>query len=125
MHPMIDTTATDDRSRVLTEALGHAATILEINQPELAQVLGLDPASVARLFAGDYRLAPDSREWERACLLLRLCIGLDAMLAGDVIALRAWMRQPNADLGAVPAALITQAGGLTRTVEYVEACLAR
>ncbi len=121
---MADTTTTDDRSRVLTKALLRAGAILGHNQPELAQLLGLDPASVARLY-GDHRLAPDRKEWERARLLLRLYTGLDAMLAGDAVALLAWMQRPNADLDAVPAVLITQAGGLTRTVDYVEAHVAR
>ncbi len=122
---MADITTIDDRSQVLSRALLRAAGVLGIGQTELAQVLGLDPASVIRLYAGEYWLAPDRREWERASLLLRLYTGLDTILVGDAVALRAWMQQPNADLGAVPAALITQAGGLTRTVEYVEAHLAR
>lgn len=122
---MINTTITDDRSRVLTKALLRAGAILGLNQPELAPVLGLDPASVTRLYAGEYCLAPDRQEWECARLLLRLYTGLDTMMAGDAVALRAWMQQPNADLDAVPAALITQAGGLTRTVDYVEAHVAR
>ncbi len=122
---MANTTATDDRSRVLTKALLHVGAILGLGQIELAPVLGLNPVSVTRLYAGKYWLTPDRREWERACLLLRLYTGLDTMMAGDAVALRAWMQQPNADLDAVPAALITQAGGLVRTVEYVEAHVAR
>ena len=122
---MTDTTTTDDRSRVLTQALLRAGAILGLDQPELAPVLGLDPASVAQLCAGEYWLAPDRKEWERARLLLRLYTGLDAMMAGDAVALRAWMQQFNADLDAVPAALTTRAGGLARTVDYVETHLAR
>jgi hypothetical protein len=88
---MMNTTTPDDRSRVLSRTLLRAGAILGLGQPELAPVLELDPASVARLYAGEYGFASDSREWERASLLPRLYIGLETMMAGNVVARRAWM----------------------------------
>jgi len=114
-----------DPSPVLTKAVLRAADIMGLNQATLAKVLGVSAASVSRMRAGDYRLNPNSKEWELATLLVRLFRGLDAIMAGDEAALRSWLDSPNAALRDKPRALLTQVAGLTRTVDYVDGYRAR
>lgn len=114
-----------DTSPVLIKAVLRAADIMAINQATLAKVLGVSAASVSRMRGGDYRLSRDSKVWELATLLVRLFRGLDAIMAGDEAALRSWLDSYNTALRDKPRALLTQAAGLTRTVDYVDAYRAR
>lgn len=114
-----------DPSPALTKAVLRAADIMGLNQATLAKVLGISPASISRMRSGDYRLNPTGKEWELAMLLVRLFRGLDAIMAGDEIALRAWLDSHNTALKDKPRALLTQAAGLTRTVDYVDGYRAR
>jgi hypothetical protein len=118
------TTALDPVA-VLSKALLNASAILGLNRGLLGKVLGLSPASVSRLYSGQYRLTQDSKEWELATLLVRLYRGLDAMMASDETALLAWMQNPNRDLNGVPSERIATVTGLVDTVEYVDAFRAR
>lgn len=114
-----------DQSQVLTKAVLNAAEILGLKQTNLALILGISTASASRMHAGAYQLEPTTKEWELATLLVRLYRSLDAIMAGDETALRAWMKHYNTDLHDAPAALITRVPGLARTVEYVDAYRAR
>jgi len=114
-----------DPGQVLIKAVLRAADIMQLKQASLGQVLGVSPASISRMRNGAYRLAPDSKEWELATLLLRLFRGLDAIMAGDEAALRSWLDSYNTALHDKPRALITQVAGLARTVDYVDAYRAR
>jgi hypothetical protein len=118
-------TTVPDPVAVLSKALLNATAILGLNRGLLGKVLGLSPASVSRLYSGQYRFARDSKEWELATLLVRLYRGLDAMMASDETALLAWMQNPNRDLNGVPSERIATVTGLVDTVEYVDAFRAR
>jgi transcriptional regulator with XRE-family HTH domain len=113
------------RPQVLGKAVLRASEILGLNQAALAKVLGISASSVSRLLTGDFQLTEHSKEWEFATLLVRLYRGLDAIMASDETALRAWMRAPNTDLNAVPSDLVITTQGLVDTVEYVDAYRAR
>lgn len=119
------TTISPDPSSVLSKAVVRAAEILGLKQTALAKILGLSAASVSRLYAGQYRLDPNGKEWELGTLLIRLYRGLDALMASDEAALRAWMNNKNNELNDVPTALIKQVSGLVTTVSYVDAYRAR
>lgn len=114
-----------DRAHVLTKAVLKAADILGLNQVALARVLGVSASTVTRMRASQYHIEKNSKGWELATLLVRLYRGLDAIMASDETALRAWMQGPNTDLHATPAALITNITGLVQTVAYVDAHRAR
>ena len=49
-------------SAVLTKAVARAASHLGLPRNLLARVLGVSPATVTRLYAGDYRLDPGRKE---------------------------------------------------------------
>ncbi len=114
-----------DRASVLTRAVLRAAERLGLSRRELADTLGLSPATLSRMYQGRYTLDEKSKTWELAALLVRLYRGLDAITAGDETSQRAWMRNPNLDLHRPPVELITTVAGLAHTVTYVDAHRAR
>lgn len=122
--PLATPTAPDP-AEVLGKAVIRAAEIMGLNQAALAKILGLSTASVSRLYAGQYRLNPHGKEWELATLLIRLYRGLDALMASDEAALRAWIQHQNNELYAIPSVLIKQVAGLVTAVNYVDAYRAR
>ena len=86
----------------------------------LARVLGLSPATVTRLYAGEYQLDAGRKEWEFGLLLVRLFRNLDAIVADETSA-RAWLGSDNRGLGGRPIDLISQTEGLVRVVHYLDA----
>lgn len=116
---------TQERERVLTQAVINAADIMGLKQVGLADVLGVSESSVSRMKSGAYLLKADHKEWELAALLVRLFRGLDAIMAGDERALRSWLEAYNTALRDAPINLIGKVTGLTRAVDYVDAYRAR
>lgn len=108
------------KSAVLTKAVARAAEQLGLSRSLLARVLGLSPASVTRLYAGDYQLDPLRKEWEFGLLLVRLFRALDAIVADEPSA-RTWLASDNRGLNGRPLDLITQTEGLVRVVHYLDA----
>jgi hypothetical protein len=103
----------------LSKAVVRAARFLNIGQAELALILGISEASVTRLFAGDYELQSDRKEWDVSMLVIRTLQSLDALLGhGDQA--RAWLNSHNQALDDIPAALLESAEGLVRVLRYLE-----
>jgi uncharacterized protein (DUF2384 family) len=95
--------------------------MLHIPQSSLARILGLSPATVSRLHAGNYLLSPErAKEWEFALLFLRLFRSLDAIL-GHSEAARGWLAGNNTALNGRPADLIESTEGLIRVLHYLDA----
>ncbi|MFN7924267.1 MAG: antitoxin Xre-like helix-turn-helix domain-containing protein [Bryobacteraceae bacterium] len=111
--------------KTLTCAVIRAAEILEVAQGELAGILGLSPATVSRMASGSYLLHPGRKEWELAALFVRLFRSLDTIAGGHDEVSRAWLRNHNRALAAVPAALLGRIDSFLRVVEYLDASRAR
>src|SRR5690606_41238613 len=76
--------STPDPAQVLAKAITRAADQLALPRASLARILGLSPATVTRLYRGDYRPEPDSKAGELALPLVRLCRPLHSILGtGD------------------------------------------
>lgn len=103
----------------LSKAVARSAERLSISQPLLAQILGVSPATVTRLYAGDYHLEPSREEWECARLFVRLFLSL-ASIVGDESTARQWLLSENLALNARPIDIIGHAEGLERVVCYLE-----
>ena len=80
--------------RVLTGAVLRAATLLELNQARVAEILGVSPATVSRMSSGSYALEAGKKEWELAALFVRLFRSLDSLVGSNDVAARAWQRVP-------------------------------
>lgn len=106
---------------IVTKAVINGAARLGISNRVLARILGLSEASISRMGAGAYLLAPGDKPYELALLFLRLFRSLDAIVAGDEAAARAWMQRENAALHGVPKDLIQSLSGLIDAVAYLDA----
>jgi transcriptional regulator with XRE-family HTH domain len=113
-----------DRSVTLTKAALRAAEFLELQQSDVAQIVGVSTATVSRLANGQKLLEPNTKAWQFAALLVRLFRSLDAIVGSDDAAARAWLRSKNEALGGVPIELIRDAAGLVRTVDYLDSARA-
>lgn len=110
-----------DEARVVAKAVARAADRLALANRELAAVLGLSEASVSRLRHGRFAPDPRSKPFELAVLLVRLFRALDAITGGDEAVARAWLRNPNEALGAVPLERIASVSGLLDVLAYLDA----
>ena len=116
---------TDDRrARVLAEAVSTAARRLDINQTQLARILGLSKASISRMVQGSFGLLPDSKPGEFGLLFVRLFRSLDSIVGSDQAA-RSWLGSDNLALNARPLDLIQTTEGLVHVVAYLDAQRAR
>lgn len=113
------------KSLVVSKAVVRTAQELGLRQSELAAILGMSPASVSRLMAGDFLMAESSKPFELALLLIRIFRSLSGVFGDQMGDARAWMRVENLALGGVPAQLIGSATGLVNTVTYLDAARAR
>ena len=105
---------------VLTKAVARAAAQLGLSKSLLARVLGLSPATITRIYSGDYLLDASRKEWEFGLLLVRLFRSLDSIVADEASA-RTWLASENSGLNGRPLELITQTEGLVRVVHYLDA----
>lgn len=117
--------AVASESDVVTKASLRAAERLGVPQTVLGRIIGVSDASVSRMSAGTYALAPGEKSFELAVLFVRLFRGLDAMVGGDESVARSWLRNPNLALGAEPLTLIQTVTGLVQVVAYLDAHRAR
>jgi len=109
-----------DAAAVLTKAVARAAERLGISRAALARILGVSPATVTRLFCGEYKLDERRKEWEFALLFVRLFRSLDSIV-GDEQSARRWLGSDNRALNARPIDLLHQTEGLVRVVQYLDA----
>jgi len=104
---------------VLTRSARRAAERLDLTQKDLAQIIGVSPATVSRL---PHRpLDPAAKEGELAILFVRMFRSLDALVGGNVDSARNWLHAENHHLRGVPAQLIQTVTGLVDVVEYLDA----
>ena len=106
---------------VVTKAALRAAGLLGMPNRVLARVVGVSEASVSRMGAGTYTLAPGDKPFELAVLFVRFYRALDALVHGDEAVARAWIASPNAALGGQPLTLIQSVPGLVHVVSYLDA----
>ena len=117
--------ATPEPAAVLTKAAVRAAVQLGIAQADLADIIGVSPATMSRLANGRKQIEPASKPFQLAALFVRLFRSLDAIVGSDDTAARVWLRGENTALGGVPIELIREPAGLVRTVDYLDSARAR
>jgi transcriptional regulator with XRE-family HTH domain len=111
--------AAPDPQFVLAKAALRSADALGLSQQDLAQVIGVSPASISRMKSGAMPLA--GKPYELAAHLVRVFRSLDAIVGGDSAAMRSWMQADNLALGDVPAQMVLRVGGLIDVVNYLDA----
>lgn len=113
-------TSQPDPSVVLGKAVTRAADRLDIPRGLLGRILGLSPATITRLYSGEYLLDAKRKEWEFALLFVRVFRSLDSIVGHEASA-RQWLHSENRALQGRPVDLITQTEGLVRVVHYLDA----
>ncbi|WP_431321724.1 MbcA/ParS/Xre antitoxin family protein [Rhizobium sp. YTU87027] len=106
---------------VITKAAVNAADHLGLNARTLSAVLGVSEATISRMKRQDYLLERGSKSFELAILLVRLFRSLDAIVGGDEVIARQWLRNANTALGATPLEKIVTISGLTDVLAYLDA----
>lgn len=109
-----------EAASVLSKAVARAAEQLYVSRALLARVLGVSPATVTRLYSGDYVLDQGRKEWEFALLFVRAFRALDSIVGNESSA-RAWLNSENRALNGRPVDLIRSTEGLVRVVQYLDA----
>lgn len=107
-------------SAVLSKAVKSAAERLNVSQAALAKIIGLSPATVSRMYGGQYQLEEDSKQWDLALLFVRIFRSLDSIVGNEESA-RKWINGENLGLNGRPIDLIQQTEGLVRVVHYLDA----
>ncbi len=117
--------AAPELGAVVSKAVVRAARGLGLANVALAPVLGVSEATVSRMAAGSHTLAPGSKPYELALLVVRLFRSLDALVGGDEASMRDWVASFNHGLGGVPADQVRSVTGLVNAVAYVDSARAR
>jgi hypothetical protein len=112
--------ASVEEGAVVTKAVLRAAGRLGVSNKTLSAVVGVSEATVSRMGAGTYTLAPGDKPFELAMLFIRLFRALDAIVDGDDAVAQAWLRNENAALGGRPLAMIQTIAGLMHAVSYLD-----
>ncbi len=127
MNKVIELTAAAKASEtaVLSGAVLRAASILDLPQKTLAEILGTSPAQMTRLAQGKAQLDPADKTGELALLFVRVFRSLDAITGSDDTASRSWLRAENLDLRGVPLELMKSVQGLVHVCAYLDSARAR
>ncbi len=110
-----------DKAAVLTKAVLRAAVLLQIQQKELAEILGVSPPTITRLTGGDKKLLTGRAEYQLAALFVRVVRSLDTLVGGSSEQARAWLRAHNHHLNGVPIELMKTVRGLVNVADYLDA----
>ncbi|MDP2785413.1 MAG: DUF2384 domain-containing protein [Sulfurimicrobium sp.] len=113
-------TGKPETAAVLSKAIARAAERLDVSRSLLAKVLGVSPATITRLYSGEYLLDQKRKEWEFALLFVRAFRSLDSIV-GDETTARKWLNSENRGLNGRPIELIRSTEGLVRVVQYLDA----
>lgn len=110
-----------DASAVAAKAVTRAAELLDVSGKELAAIIGVSEASLSRMKRGDTAFRLSGKPYELALMFIRLYRSLDAIMGGDDLASRQWVRSENSALGGQPLSRITRIDGLAHVLAYLDA----
>jgi hypothetical protein len=105
----------------VAKALLQASERLGLGRGDVAEVIGVSPSTMTRVFDGTSRLQVRRKEGQLALLLLRVFRSLDSALGGDERAVRTWFTTRNLHLRGVPSKLVRTPQGLVHVADYLDA----
>lgn len=105
-----------DRNVLLAKAVLNTAEKFGLNSNQLARVLGVDYTTILQLKSLD----PDSKQGERALILIRIFRSLYELNGGDMSWMGRYMNSPNRLTGGIPFNQIQQEEGLIKVLESLE-----
>lgn len=117
----LQTASRSPEELVLAKAAIRAADALGLPAKIFGAVIGLSEPTVSRLKKGQFTLERKTKPFELALLFVRLFRSLDAIVSGDVVVARAWLRNDNTALGGKPIENIQTVPGLVDVIAYLDA----
>jgi len=108
------------KEQVITKAALSAGKALKISGPELAEIIGISPATLTRLKNHKAVLKNGSKDQELALHLIRIFRSLGALYGGNTSDMAHWLRVNNLTLRTTPIEKMKQIAGLIRTVDYLD-----
>ena len=111
-----------DEAAVVTKALLRAAESLGLASSDLAAIVGTSESTLSRIRNRKRGPIPlDTKEGELALLFLRVFRSLDALVGGNELHARAWLRAGNHHVGGPPLERMKTIEGLVDVAEYLDA----
>lgn len=120
-----ETTDRDAAGHIVSKALLRAARDLSLNGIALSQIIGLSTATISRVRSGTYKIAPGSKSYEMALMVVRIHKALMVIMDGDILAAREWMKTPAPELKIEPREKMKDIRGLVSVMVYTEMRKAR
>jgi Protein of unknown function (DUF2384) len=114
-------TNSNRKKQVLRKALIQAANILDLNQGNIGDILGLSQATISRIYNNMSYIEPQTKEWELALIFLRMYRSLDSLFGGQEDRSKLWMNSYNKHLLGIPKEIIKKIQGLIATTDYLDA----
>jgi hypothetical protein len=112
----------DNPELVLKKAVFKAAQLWDLNNKELARIIGASEATISRLGADAKKgIKPESKEGELALLFIRAFRALDAFLGNAMENEKKWLRANNKALNGIPLERMKTVAGLVSVVNYLDA----
>lgn len=103
-------------AQVLATALLKAGKELGLSQAVLEKAIDRDRSSISRK-----GIDPETKSGELALLLIRVYRSLFALVGGDSVQMKHWMKTANRHTGGVPAEQVRSIQGLVGVMEYLDA----
>ena len=118
----VATSTAPDEASVVSKALLRAAEALGLSSSELAGIIGTSESTLSRLRHRKRGPIPlGTKEGELALLFLRVFRSLDALVGGNELHAKAWLRADNHHVGGVPLRRMKKIEGLVDVAEYLDA----
>lgn len=107
---------------ILREAVLNVAKLWQINNKELAKIIGTSESSISRLYSDNNKaINPNSKEGELVILLIRAFRSLDAYLGNALDNEISWLRSYNRVFHQAPLEHMKNVTGLVAVVNYLDA----
>lgn len=113
--------ASSERENVLTKAVQKAAEWLGVKGSELASILGKSEATTSRMKVGEYHLKEGEKSFEIGAMFVRIYRSLYAILGGDDVSAKDWIRRSNTALRGKPIELMKTIRGINEVCDYLDA----
>lgn len=110
---------TTEQERVLAKAVMNVTTQLNLTHVQLAEILGLDPASLAQLEALP-ELDPHTETGQRAIYLVQIFKRLFAMTGGDAVWMQQFMHTRNQVSNGIPVEQMKSLDGMRNILAVLE-----
>ena len=112
--------ATLRKGKILTQAVMNAAKYLGLNDQQLSTALEISTDELCAMRSGSKQLIENSTSFVRAIYVVRIYRSVFAIMGGDELVMRQWMKSPNTALDAIPIEIIKTWEGLESVVNYLD-----